>query len=159
LRAATERAIRAGDERLAAALRPIDAPGRAFAAAVRTQRWSAAAEHAHALAGLGVGSTPAGDDYLVGAMHALWATGRGERASDLAAVASPRTTTSSAYWLETAAGGQAAPAWLRLLRALAAGDGGTAAPAADAVLRCGHTSGVASLLGFLAVADDPRERP
>ena len=104
------------------------------------------------LAGLGEGLTPAGDDFLVGALHALWAL-RGEGAQPLArlvaTVAAPRTTDLSAAWLESAANGRAAPPWRALIAALAPeGEEGLEGALAE-VLATGHTSGAASLAGFL----------
>lgn len=146
--------LQAGGPRLSAALRPLQRPSAAFVAAVEQGGTGAgAAQLAGSLAGLGVGATPAGDDFLIGAFHALWATGQGERTAALSAAAIPRTTTVSAYWLDTASRGFAAPAWRGLLDTLAAPDVEATTAAASRVLACGHTSGVASLLGFLALAE------
>jgi Protein of unknown function (DUF2877) len=147
--------LRAGGPRLTAALRPLQRPSEAFAKALEgNAAGGSVAQLAGDLAGLGAGSTPAGDDFLIGAFHALWATGRGALTAALAAVAGPRTTRVSAQWLDTAARGYAAPAWRGLLEALAAADEAELSPATRRVLACGHTSGVASLLGFLAIAEN-----
>ena len=106
------------------------------------------------LAGLGEGRTPAGDDFLMGALHALWLLVPAERARLLgdavAEAAAPRTTTLSSEWLRAAARGEAIPVWGDLLTALAAGDrGGIDVPLAR-VAATGHSSGLASLAGFVA---------
>ena len=105
------------------------------------------------LIGLGEGSTPAGDDYLVGALHALALSGV-EQAEDslLATIAKAghgRTTTASAAWLAAAARGEASAVWRALLDAIAAGDEAAVRTAARAVCATGHTSGAFSLRGFL----------
>jgi hypothetical protein len=107
------------------------------------------------LAGLGEGLTPAGDDFLAGALHALWAR-RGEGAEALAATvaaaAAPRTTTLSATWLASAARGQAAAPWRDLVAALASGREPAVEAALARVVSTGHTSGAASLAGFAATS-------
>ena len=105
------------------------------------------------LVGLGEGSTPAGDDYLVGVLHAL-AVGGEERRRDsllaaLAGLGEGRTTTASAAWLAAAARGEASPVWRALLDALDVGDEPCVRAAARAVRAAGHTSGAFSLRGFL----------
>ena len=105
------------------------------------------------LVGLGEGSTPAGDDYLVGVLHALAPSGReGARESLVAALAGigeGRTTAASAAWLAAAARGEPTPVWRALLDALASGDEPEVRRAARAVRGTGHTSGAFSLRGFL----------
>ena len=94
-----------------------------------------AAAIAQSLAGVGGGLTPEGDDALVGAMYAVWAT-RSEEISlrlcaPLADAAAPRTTVLSAEWLRAAARGEAAAPWHALLSALAAAEGARS-PGVDA---------------------------
>jgi hypothetical protein len=112
---------------------------------------------AHDLAGLGEGSTPAGDDFLVGAMYALRAVLPEARAAELcqviAAAAAPRTSSLSAQWLQRAAGGEAIPAWSFFLSALAAGEPARIRAGAREVLALGHTSGRAALAGFIATVE------
>lgn len=111
---------------------------------------------ARALAGLGPGLTPAGDDLLLGALYALWATRPPRYAAAVgAAVAdatAPRTTRLSAAWLRAAARGEAERAWVELVRALAREDRGAVIAAARAVLGLGHSSGSCALHGFVAAA-------
>lgn len=129
-------------------------------AALRQRDRPAVFEAAAALVGLGEGSTPAGDDYLVGVLHALRCStddalrARGPDHDDslvvaLGAFGHGRTTKASAAWLEAAARGDASPVWRELLSALAAADGERVARAAGAVRATGHTSGAYSLRGFV----------
>jgi hypothetical protein len=131
--------------------------------------WTACREAALALAGLGRGTTPAGDDFLIGVMHALWA-GLPESEAKwishrLAQVSAPRTNQLSAAWLRAAADGEATWPWHRLIATLsnttprnpsarlADRDQEFAAKtplsAALDLLAIGHTSGADALAGFL----------
>ena len=84
------------------------------------------AETAGRLAGLGGGLTPAGDDYLMGYMHGLWAllpSSRAETISgQIAAAAIPKTTSLSAAWLRASARGEAGESWHKLLSAITNSD-------------------------------------
>jgi hypothetical protein len=128
--------------------------GRELVAALDEPSPAAARSAAARLAGLGEGSTPAGDDYLMGVLHALWAADLPARAwaGDLVAACAGRTTAASAAWLEAAARGKAGQRWVDLLAALAAGDPEATRDAARAVRSLGHTSGAFSLRGFLDAA-------
>lgn len=108
------------------------------------------------LAGVGGGLTPEGDDALVGAMHATWATRDEPTARRLCALiattAAPRTTLLSAAWLRAAAVGDAAMPWHVLIRELAASFGERSAgldAAWQGVLAMGASSGAAALSGFV----------
>ncbi len=164
-------AIAAGDARLSPRLAAIlakelgelpgDEPWRGevlrraavFQDALRSGSVDAVLVAAARLVGLGEGSTPAGDDYLVGVLHALPLSGGGRAESlplaALASVGEGRTTAVSASWLAAAARGEASSVWRALLDALAAGDEPAARGAAGAVRVTGHTSGAFSLRGFL----------
>ena len=144
------KAVKAEGSELAGALAVVEPAGRVLVEALARSEVEVACRAVRDLAGLGVGSTPLGDDYLVGVFHALWAAGDEQTAALLAAEAVPRTTTVSAYWLRATASGLAGPAWSRLLRLLAAPNADTLSvqKASVAVLASGQTSGVASLLGF-----------
>ncbi len=108
-------------------------------------------EGAAQLAGLGVGLTPAGDDFLSGVMLGAWLTHA--HASDvcrvLAETAAPRTTVLSGAFLRAAARGECGAAWHRLLAALSEGREGELSPAVEGVLAYGATSGADALAGFL----------
>jgi Protein of unknown function (DUF2877) len=106
------------------------------------------------LVGLGEGSTPAGDDYLVGVLHALTggdplAARSHPLARALGSMGEGRTSADSAAWLAAAARGDASQVWRALLDALAAADEPAARRTARAVRGTGHTSGAFSLRGFL----------
>lgn len=114
---------------------------------------------ANALAGLGPGLTPAGDDYLVGVVHGLYATRPEPKAARLsqtiAEAAAPRTNTLSAAWLRAAARGEASAHWHALVDALAAG--GPLEPALLRIIDTGHTSGADALAGFMSVLAGERQ--
>ena len=126
-------------------------------------------EGARDLAGLGVGLTPAGDDFLMGVMYGLWVTSfqRGLVLSDIEVDAETqrivgilvdeavtRTTTLSRAWLEAAGKGEAGQPWHELVAALSVTSTGsvtTVSQAIDRILSTGHTSGADALAGFLIV--------
>ncbi len=102
------------------------------------------------LAGLGIGLTPSGDDFLMGAMYAAWVIHSTEIARPLtlaiAEVSAPLTTSLSAAWLKAAAIGEAGTLWHELFNAMIAGT--------DIHLQIanlfsvGETSGADALAGF-----------
>jgi hypothetical protein len=97
------------------------------------------------LAGLGSGLTPAGDDILMGILHALhaWRPDT-DLCRRLAAAAAPHTTTLSAALLRAAAAGEASEPWHRLC---------AGAPGAVAAIQAaGHTSGRDAWYGFVRAA-------
>jgi hypothetical protein len=104
------------------------------------------------LAGLGPGLTPAGDDFLAGAMLWAWLAHPAPDAfcQWLANAAAPRTTALSAAFLQAAARGECSVAWHELLNQLAAPEPGLSlAEALARVVSYGHTSGADTLAGFL----------
>lgn len=107
------------------------------------------------LAGLGNGLTPAGDDFLVGVMAALWLTGKQSLLFTLAAAAVPRTTTLSAAFLRSAAQGEFIEPWHALAQALCAGEVEPFHRAVERVAQFGASSGRDALAGF-AIAILPR---
>lgn len=113
---------------------------------------SAAVRAAAALAGLGPGLTPAGDDVLLGAMLAGWILHSHERAAILARsvcdVAAPLTTTLSAALLRSAAMGEAGSLWQRFFSALSSRDASESRRVAAEMLAVGETSGADALAGF-----------
>ena len=109
---------------------------------------------AQQLAGLGVGLTPSGDDFLMGAIHATWIMHPPEVASALtqaiADIAAPLTTSLSAAWLRSAGRGEAGVLWHQFFEVLA---GRIVNPtclqeAVDKILSVGETSGADALAGF-----------
>ena len=111
---------------------------------------------ASSLAGLGSGLTPAGDDFLMGALHALWAINGTDKAVELSetivGVAAPRTTQLSAAWLWAAARGEAGERWHKLVDALLSGEAKSISRAARCTMATGHTSGADALTGFVMSA-------
>jgi hypothetical protein len=120
------------------------------------------------LAGLGGGLTPAGDDFLCGAMLWAWLAHPSPATfcHSLLEAAAGRTTVLSAAFLRAAARGECNAAWHRLLVALAGW--GEEQPTADAcerlersvrdVLSFGSTSGGDTLAGFLWMGCLPRRQ-
>ena len=112
---------------------------------------------ADALIGLGPGLTPAGDDFVGGAMIALRAFGRDPLADRVAAWALPlaesRTGRISRAHLRCAALGEGHEALHRLLSALNDGESAVAR-ALDALARVGHTSGLDAAAGALLAPAD-----
>jgi hypothetical protein len=99
------------------------------------------------LIGLGPGLTPAGDDFTAGLAAALcWSGGRSILAPHLPGWAA-RTTLVSRWLLLDSLSGQVSEPVCDLAQAL---HGNLAAPAPQAVLKLGHTSGLALALGLLA---------
>ena len=124
---------------------------------LKTGNLAACQEGARGLAGLGVGLTPAGDDFLLGVMVGLWLpkeSSRGDAETQriveiLVEEAVPRTTTLSGAWLEAAGRGEAGQPWHGLVEALR-DEGETAvSQAIDHILTTGHTSGADALAGFV----------
>ncbi|HJQ14743.1 MAG TPA: DUF2877 domain-containing protein [Anaerolineales bacterium] len=108
------------------------------------------------LAGLGAGLTPAGDDFIMGAIHATWILHPHEGASALtqsiADTAAPLTTSLSAAWLRSAGRGEAGVLWHQFFEALV---GQIVNPtyvqeAMDNILSVGETSGADALAGFIS---------
>jgi len=127
---------------------------RALISGLRSRSLDHALAGVQILAGRGGGLTPAGDDFIVGALLAAWAGLFGAEAAALAEpmaeVAAPRTTTLSAAYLRAAARGECAAPWHRLLAALVAASDSEINAALRALLAVGHTSGADGLAGFLA---------
>lgn len=105
------------------------------------------------LAGLGPGLTPAGDDFLMGSLLAIWACQPDEQARSLSRAvveaASPRTTPFSAAWLRAAARGECSHHWHALFESIVAAHELAVSDAAAAIIRQGHTSGSDMLTGFV----------
>jgi uncharacterized protein DUF2877 len=110
------------------------------------------------LIGVGEGSTPAGDDYLVGHFAGLWScVGEdGARHRFIAEIGASlrdmasRTNRVSRVYLEAAADGEVSERLATLLCGIAAGAGGEPiAVATAAALAVGHSSGAYGVLGLL----------
>jgi hypothetical protein len=112
------------------------------------------------LAGLGQGLTPAGDDFVMGAIYATWIIHPPEVAGDLskeiANVAAPLTTSLSAAWLRSAGKGEAGIRWHELFDALLTGE--NIELPITRLLSVGETSGTDALAGFFGVFSAYKER-
>jgi len=109
------------------------------------------------ITGLGGGLTPAGDDFLLGMMMAIWCCLPPPVAKRLAfnivSATVGRTTTLSVAWLEAAGKGEATQYWHELIEALARGAPLSLQRAGLRLIGIGHTSGADALTGFLLVAE------
>lgn len=107
------------------------------------------------LGGLGPGLTPAGDDFLVGLMHALWAILPQTQALVLSLIlaesAVPRTNSLSAAWLSAASKGKAGEPWHELIAAIPSNESDAIESAVMRILPTGHSSGADALGGFVAL--------
>jgi hypothetical protein len=107
------------------------------------------------LAGLGIGLTPSGDDFMMGAIYAAWIIHPPEvariLAQEVANTAAPLTTSLSAAWLKSAAKGEAGIVWHLFLDALVSGDSVQAQKTVKKILAIGETSGADALAGFAGV--------
>ncbi len=107
------------------------------------------------LAGLGLGLTPSGDDFLIGALHAAWIIHPREVVSGLAQgmaeSAAPLTTSLSAAWLRSAGRGAAGELWHQFFDALISGDEIEIQKRMKDILAVGETSGADALAGFIGV--------
>ncbi|MEW5961894.1 MAG: DUF2877 domain-containing protein [Chloroflexota bacterium] len=124
------------------------AAGQLAQALTQPQHETALATAAARLAGLGRGLTPAGDDYLLGVMAALWLTGRPEPLATIAKVAGPHTNALSRAFLEAAAHGEFIEPWHALALAWGRQERGAVAQAVDRIAHFGASSGRDALAGF-----------
>jgi hypothetical protein len=111
---------------------------------------------AQQLAGLGIGLTPAGDDFILGAILAAWIIHPTKIASvvakEVADTAAPLTTSLSAAWLRSAGRGQAGILWHIFFNALIFNDSIIVQKAVEELLAVGYTSGYDALAGFVGTA-------
>jgi hypothetical protein len=103
------------------------------------------------LAGLGGGLTPAGDDFLTGAMLWAWLAHPAPAGycATLLSASITGTTILSAALLQAASRGECSAPWHDMLGALAGGSDAELERAVQGVLAHGHTSGADALAGFL----------
>jgi hypothetical protein len=105
------------------------------------------------LAGLGQGLTPAGDDFILGAILAAWIIHPREVASvlaeEIANIAAPLTTSLSAAWLKSAGKGEAGILWHEFFDTLIKAGPVQIQAAMEKVLAVGETSGADALAGFI----------
>jgi len=105
------------------------------------------------LAGLGQGLTPAGDDFMMGAIYAAWIIHppevAGVFAEEIADTAAPLTTSLSAAWLRSAGKGEAGILWHEFFDALNSSDRAQIQESMNKILDVGETSGADALAGFI----------
>lgn len=105
------------------------------------------------LAGLGQGLTPAGDDFIMGAILAVWIIHPLDVASILAEeITKPAallTTSLSAAWLKSVGKGEAGILWHEFLDACIVGEESNIKKRVGKILTIGETSGADVLAGFL----------
>lgn len=104
------------------------------------------------LAGLGIGLTPSGDDYLVGIIFGLWATLPRPEAIHISNLishtAAPLTTTLSKQYIKSAAVGEAGELWHNFIEAVSNKSPDDIFNSIKRILNTGHTSGADCLAGF-----------
>ena len=112
-----------------------------------------AATFAFQLAGLGSGLTPAGDDFMTGAIYAAWIIHPVDiarvLAEEIANTAAPLTTSLSAAWLRSAGRGEAGILWHDFFTALTSLGSTQIGDVMDKILAVGETSGADALAGFV----------
>ncbi|HLC05896.1 MAG TPA: DUF2877 domain-containing protein [Anaerolineales bacterium] len=105
-----------------------------------------------ALAGMGPGLTPSGDDFLIGVMFGIQSalpTAKAKARSNFIYRASAgRTNTISNAWLSAASDGQAIQAWHELVDSILSFNSGMVDRACQNLIELGHTSGADALAGF-----------
>jgi hypothetical protein len=110
---------------------------------------------AQQLAGLGNGLTPAGDDFILGALYATWMIHPYNIASilaeEVANTAAPLTTSLSAAWLKSAGRAEAGILWHEFFDSIVSvGRIGSPIYAMNKILAVGATSGADALAGFIS---------
>ncbi|MGZ9226157.1 MAG: DUF2877 domain-containing protein [Anaerolineales bacterium] len=107
------------------------------------------------ISGLGVGLTPSGDDFLMGAIYAAWIIHPPEvadvLAQEIAETAAPLTTSLSAAWLRSAGKGEAGNLWHEFFDALLSAHTSQIQETMKNILAVGETSGADALAGFVGV--------
>ncbi len=120
--------------------------------AITAQNATAITMHTAVLAGLGIGLTPAGDDFLAGVMTALWFTaapGYREICQLILNSTAEKTTDLSYAFLKAASAGMFGEKWHKLFAALVQGSFDEINRAAAQILSYGATSGADMLTGFV----------
>lgn len=106
------------------------------------------------LTGLGNSLTPAGDDFLIGVIHALWAvlpvSTTKKVSTAIVQGAASRTTALSAAWLYSAAHGEAGERWHKLFQAIIDDNEKNVLEISRDILQIGYSSGSDALGGFTA---------
>jgi len=107
------------------------------------------------LAGLGIGLTPSGDDFIMGAVLAAWIIHPVDVARVLAAkvteTAAALTMSLSAAWLRSAGRGETGILWHQFFDALLSAEQATIQESMDKILSIGESSGADALFGFISL--------
>ena len=121
--------------------------------ALASEDISTAKTTASQIAGLGIGLTPTGDDFILGAVLAAWIIHPLKIASKLAGevteIAAPLTTSLSGAWLRSAGRGEAGIRWHNLFNALIASNKMAVQESVEQLLAVGYSSGADALAGFM----------
>ena len=133
----------------------------ALSAALVKADISTAKAVASRLAGLGMGLTPAGDDFIMGAIYAAWIIHSADvtkiLVEEIANTAASLTTSLSAAWLRSAGRGEAGILWHEFFDALRDSDAARIQETMDKILAVGETSGADALAGFIGLLAAWRE--
>jgi hypothetical protein len=121
--------------------------------AIITKDIQSSKNSAQQLAGLGAGLTPAGDDFILGAILAAWIIHPYEVArvfaEEIANTAAPLTTSLSAEYLKSAGRGGAGILWHEFFDTLVGADTVRIQMAMNKLFSVGETSGADALAGFI----------
>lgn len=127
---------------------------------LRTDDVNLCVQGANGLAGLGVGYTPDGDDWILGSLLAAWISKPHQEAKRLSAAiaetAMPLTTPISAAWIHAASRGECAEPWHDFFDCLSEGSENKIRKAGKQLILLGHTSGSSAMAGFLALFNGKR---
>jgi len=133
-----------------------------LASAIANADLSASLTAARQLAGLGQGLTPAGDDFMMGALHAAWIIHPHavveSIAREIANTAELLTTSLSAAWLRSAGKGEAGILWHNFFATLLSEQTINIQESTNEILAVGETSGADALAGFFGTFDSWSER-
>jgi hypothetical protein len=125
---------------------------------LRTGDKNLCVQGASGLAGLGVGYTPDGDDWILGSLLAVWLMKSSQEAKRISAAiaeaAMPLTTPISAAWISAASRGECAEPWHNFFDCLTVGNENDIRKTVKCLISQGHSSGASAVAGFLASFND-----
>jgi hypothetical protein len=137
------------------ALEKAFAPTQLLCEGIIANNLIAVGQAAMELAGLGSGLTPAGDDFMTGALIAsriiLSPGASAEIAEVVIEAALPRTNVLSAAYLKAAAKGEIHHDWIMLFQTLLSANSSGLPEVLKTIVGWGHTSGADTLGGFIGV--------
>jgi hypothetical protein len=130
-------------------------PANQLITGLRADNLNLCVQGAKGLAGLGVGYTPDGDDWILGSLLAVWLSKPPQEAkrfsTAIAEAAIPLTTTISGAWIRAASRGECSEPWHDFINCLSVGNEDKIREASKQLVTLGHTSGASGVAGFLAV--------